>query len=88
MLVHAKKSHAREFILGTEREMAYRMTKDIPGKAFYTPDGAVCVNMKRITLDKVLASLETLSPAVELEPDIMERARAPLERMVRTGRGE
>jgi quinolinate synthase len=87
MLVHAQKSDKREFILGTEKEMAYRMSRDIPEKKFYAVGDAVCQNMKRITLEKVMKSLETLSPAVEISPDILSRAKIPLERMVEIGRG-
>ncbi len=87
MVTHAKKSSATEFILGTEKDMAYRMAMDIPGKKFYAVGDAICQNMKRITLDKVLASLETLSPQLELPPDILKKARAPLDKMVSIGRG-
>ncbi|MBA3045134.1 MAG: quinolinate synthase NadA [Candidatus Thermoplasmatota archaeon] len=88
MLVHAKKSDAAEFILGTEKEMTYRLSKDIPGKQFYAVEDAVCQNMKKITLEKVIKSLETLEPKVEISKDILERARKPLDRMVEIGRGE
>lgn len=88
MLAHAKKSQSSEFILGTEREMAYRLSRDVPGKKFYPVEGAVCRNMKSITLEKVLASLESLRPAVEIPPETIKKARVPLDRMVEAGRGE
>ncbi len=88
MISHCMNSDRTEFIIGTERDMVYRLRKDIPGKTFYAIDKAVCPNMKKITLKKVLASLETLSPKVELPEDIMQKARIPLERMVAVGRGE
>jgi len=39
-------------------------------------------NMRKNTLAKLLACLETLEPRVELAPEIMERALLPLERML------
>jgi quinolinate synthase len=38
--------------------------------------------MKKISLDKVVQSLETLEPKIELSDFIMERAKEPLDRMV------
>jgi quinolinate synthase len=38
--------------------------------------------MKRITLPKILASLETLSPTVEIDPAVAVRARRAVERML------
>ncbi len=88
MISHSQESDKTEFIIGTEREMVYRLRKDIPNKKFHAIDKAVCPNMKKITQKKVLASLETLSPRVELPEDIIRKARIPLERMVAVGRGE
>ena len=88
MVTHCRDSPTKEFIIGTEREMVYRLRKDVPGKTFYAIDKAVCPNMKKITQKKVLASLETLSPRVELPDDLIQKARIPLEKMVAVGRGE
>ena len=87
MIVHAKKSEKKEFILGTEKEMAYRMNVDIPGKKFYAVGDAICQNMKRITLEKVIHSLETMSPEVVIPQEILAKAKVPLDRMVAIGRG-
>ena len=88
MLEYVKKSDKREFIIGTEREMVYRLTKEVPYKLFYQVDTAVCPAMKKITLKDVLKSMETLEPKVKIPKDIMDKARAPLEKMMRIGRGE
>ena len=42
--------------------------------------------MKRITLPKVLHCLQTLSPAIEVAPDVAARARRSMERMLAIGR--
>jgi quinolinate synthase len=88
MLKYAKASDKSEFIIGTEQEMLYRLKKEIPDKRFYSVPGAICPTMKLITLDNVLRALETLSPEVEIPPEIMQKARAPLDKMVEMGRGD
>lgn len=82
MVKYAKSSDKKEFIVGTEREHAYRLKKEMPEKVFYSIPTAICPNMKKITLPDVLAAVQNLSPEVTLPPDIMERARRPLERMI------
>jgi quinolinate synthase len=43
--------------------------------------------MKRISLPKILRSLETLSPTLELDPELGQRAKRSLDRMLAIGRG-
>jgi quinolinate synthase len=88
MLDFVKKSNEMEFIVGTERELVYRLKKEVPGKVFHRVDSAICPAMKKITLQDVVKALETLEPKVTLPKDIMEKARKPLERMIQIGRGE
>jgi len=81
---YVPKSSAQEFIIGTEVEMIYRLQKDNPGKMFYPASAqAGCPNMKKITLDKVLRSLETLQDEVKVAPEISRRARASIEAMLK-----
>ena len=87
MLRHCQSSPEKEFIVGTEKEMTYRLRKEVPDKIFYALEKAICPNMKKITLEKVLASLESKGPVVELPPDIMVRAKIPLQKMIDIGRG-
>ncbi|MBU3902303.1 MAG: quinolinate synthase NadA, partial [Candidatus Thermoplasmatota archaeon] len=49
---------------------------------------AVCPTMKKITMNKVLKSLETLEPELVLSKEILEKAKSPLEKMMRIGRGD
>jgi quinolinate synthase len=44
--------------------------------------------MKRITLPKILRSLETMEHRVEVDPEVGERARRAVERMLAVGRRE
>ena len=48
----------------------------------------LCPHMKMITLSNIRASLETLSPAIEIDPAIAGRARASVERMLEVGRSK
>ena len=82
MVNHAKSSSAKEFIIGTEKELCYRLKNENPEKEFYPVKSAICPNMKKITLNKVLNSLETLEPKIILSEEIMLKAKKPLQRMI------
>jgi len=86
MVNHVKESDVTEFIIGTEKEICYRLKKENPKKEFYPIKYAICPNMKKITLDKVLKSLETLEPKIKLSDEIMQKAKKPLERMIDVSR--
>jgi quinolinate synthase len=49
MVNHAAQSDSKEFIIGTEKELCYRLKKENPDKIFYPVKTAVCPNMKKIT---------------------------------------
>lgn len=84
MVEAARTSRAREFVVATEEGMLYPLSLALPDKRFYRPSGEhVCADMKKITLPKVLWALETLEPRVEVQPEIRERARRAVERMLR-----
>ncbi|PKN84030.1 MAG: quinolinate synthase [Deltaproteobacteria bacterium HGW-Deltaproteobacteria-1] len=83
MCNYIKASKAREFIIGTEIGIIHRLQKENPGKLFYPlSERATCPNMKRTTLEKVLWSLEELGFEVTVPPDIMNKARTCLQRMI------
>ena len=86
MVRYAMESDAREFIIATEKEMCYRLKKEMPNKEFYCMETAICPNMKKITLDKVINALEKMGPEILIDNDIIEKARKPLERMMEIGR--
>ena len=78
----AAQSDAGEFIVGTERGMAYRLSQDNPTKTFYGIETAVCPNMKKTTLPKLAACLREMSGEIVIPPNIADRARQAVERMV------
>ncbi len=83
MVRRAIESPASTFIVATEVGILHRMERFAPGKRFVPANpGAVCGYMKMITLPKVLASLETLSPRVTVAPDVAARARRAIDRML------
>ncbi|OPY86354.1 MAG: Quinolinate synthase A [Syntrophus sp. PtaU1.Bin208] len=74
---------ATEIIVGTEVGIIHRMRKENPGKIFYpVSEQAICPNMKRITLEKVLWSLQDLVHEVNPPEEISRRAYASIERML------
>ncbi len=83
MFRHVQESKAKQFAVATEVGMLHRLRTQAPDREFVpvNPD-AVCAFMKTITLDKVLKSLETLSPEVRVPEAIARKARRSVERML------
>jgi quinolinate synthase len=80
-------SSAREFIVMTESGVNHSLKKLAPEKRFYyvaneNCNCSECPYMKLNTLEKLRDCLRNLEPRVELPADVMERALAPLERML------
>ncbi len=87
MTTYVKKSAKNEFIIGTEVGIIHRLKKENPGKQFYPVSGkAVCPNMKRIDLGKVLLSLENEEYEIKVPPEIAEKAKKAIDRMIAIGR--
>ncbi len=69
------------YILGTEEGLVHRARKRYPDKDIFPPDmRTVCIDMKKITLDKIASSLENLKPQVKLDKGLMDRAREAIQR--------
>ncbi|OHB68580.1 MAG: quinolinate synthase [Planctomycetes bacterium RBG_13_62_9] len=83
MLTFVKKSPARQFIVATEVGMIHPLQKVRPDAQFI-PAGSrgVCPNMKKTTVEKVLASLTNLQYEVTVPEDIRLKAKKSLDRMV------
>jgi quinolinate synthase len=78
---------AKEFIIATETGIMHRMQRLNPTKRFYPADPeAVCAFMKTITLNNVRDALTRDQFHVTVAPDVAERARGALDRMVALGR--
>jgi quinolinate synthase len=80
---YAKESNSEEFIIGTEIGILHRLKKENPDKKFY-PASILsdCPNMKLNNLEKILWSLEDIVYKVEVPPDIAQRAKRSIDRML------
>src|SRR4051812_18078454 len=83
MLDFARESDADTFIVATETGMLHPLEQENPDKRFVPANrAAVCRYMKMITLPKLRDAIRDLRPTVKVDPEIAERARIPIERMV------
>ncbi len=95
MITFCKTDPAKRFVIVTESGIIHRMQRECPGKEFLcapTFDAlrvptdhcrcSECKFMKLNTLEKVRDCMKKLSPRVELPPEIIKRARLPIERML------
>ena len=88
MIRFAKRQEVEEMIVGTEIGMIHRLRKENPGKRFIpVSEQAVCPNMKLITLEKVLWSLEEMAPEVKVPEKTRLKAKAAVDKMLEIGRG-
>ena len=95
MITYCQKSPAKQFVIVTESGIIHRMKKACPDKEFFCApvfnafklpsDGCRCSEckyMKMNTLEKVRDCMKNLYPRVELPPEIIQRARLPIDRML------
>ena len=83
MLRYARTADAKAMIIGTETGILHRLNKENLGKTFIPATvKAVCPDMKKITLEKVLWALEDMKPVVSVPADVRERARAAVDKML------
>ena len=86
MVKFARASPKQRFLVATETGILHRLAKEAPGKRFEAvSERAICKYMKMITLEKLRDSLRDLKHEVRVEPEIADRARLALERMVSIG---
>lgn len=81
MIGYVKKTRPPRVVMLTECSMSDNVAAETQGVEFVRPCN-LCPHMKRITLDKILNSLRTLTYEVKVDPEIAERARAAVARMV------
>ena len=87
MVTYCQRSPAKAIIIATEAGMLHRLKKECPDKTFIPAPTEncrcnECRFMKMNTLEKLHDCMEKLSPRVELSPEIIARARRPIERML------
>ena len=83
MYDYVRTSTARQFIVGTEAGILYRLRRENPEREFILPTSRlICPNMKLTSLEDVLHSLQTLSPEITVPADVRQKARTALDRML------
>ena len=83
MFKYVKKSKAKDFIIGTESGMLYKLRKENPGKDFYMPTShLICPSMKLTTLGWVAHSLEANEHVIKVAADIASRAEGSIRKML------
>ncbi len=94
LLNEVQKNPRGEFIVATEAGIFHEMKKKSPDATLIQAPAQgncacnECPFMKMNTLGKIRDALKNLSPEVTVSEDLIERARVPLDRMMKVGRGE
>ena len=84
MLNHVRSNPDGEFIVATENGMLYPLQQAAPQANLVEANRmAFCRYMKMITLPKLRDSLRDMKFEVKVAPEVAERARLPIDRMVR-----
>lgn len=84
----ASKCESNDFIILTETGVLHQMKKNNPHKNYITVKPEMgqefndCEFMKKITLDNLIHSLETLEPQIHIDEELRLKALKPLERML------
>jgi len=80
----AAASKEKKFIIGTEMGVLFSLKRNNPEKTFYlASQGLICPNMKKTRLESVYNALKQMRYTIELEEEIMIKARTTLERMLK-----
>ena len=80
---YARSYQGITLIVGTETGILHRLQKENPAVEYVAvTDRGVCPNMKRITLEKVLWSMQEREPRIEVEEEVRQGALAAVERML------
>lgn len=83
MCRHVLERSEPAFIIGTETGILHRLQHENPDKAFYPLlEEAVCPNMKKNTLEKVLWSLRDVQTVITVPEPIALRARRSIDAML------
>lgn len=87
MVDFLRRQRPAKVALITECSMSDNLVSQFPETEFIRPCN-LCPHMKRITLQKIVRSLETMQVPVEIDPALAARARTAVERMLAVGRQE
>jgi quinolinate synthase len=83
MLKLAETSDVNEFVIATENGIIHSLQKQNPDKRFYpATEKAICPNMKKISLEKVVWALEDMQYQITVSEPVCSRAKRSLDRML------
>jgi quinolinate synthase len=83
MIRYAMESKSRSFIVGTEIGLLYPLKKANPEKFFYPASLKMeCGDMKKISLEDIVRSLEFMEGEVKVLEDIQRQALKAVQRMI------
>ena len=83
MISYARSSIHQSFIVGTETGIMYALQTACPDKQFYPASvNMVCRDMKKISLEDIIVSLETLGGQVKVPETIRIPALQAVQRMI------
>ncbi|MCH7556700.1 MAG: quinolinate synthase NadA [Planctomycetes bacterium] len=83
MLKFAAESTAKRFIIATETGIIHALKKQNPQAEFIAAsERAVCPNMKKITIEKIVWALEDMQYKISVPKAIREKAKKALDEMV------
>jgi quinolinate synthase len=85
MIRHVGETRPDRVVMVTECSMSDNVAVEYPDVEFVRPCN-LCPYMKMITLAGIRDALRTLTPQVEVAPDVAERAKAAVDRMLAVGR--
>lgn len=76
-------SASREFIIGTEKEIVQNLKRKYPDKKFYpASEKTYCYNMKKITLESILNSLQNMEYEINVPEHVRIKAKKALDKML------
>ncbi|MCB1528428.1 MAG: quinolinate synthase NadA [Hyphomicrobiaceae bacterium] len=81
MIDYVKKNRPKKAVLVTECSMASNVAAETTDVEFVRPCN-LCPHMKRISLERIYESLRDMKYEVTVDPEVAERARRAVERMV------
>ncbi|MBN1823489.1 MAG: quinolinate synthase NadA [Endomicrobiales bacterium] len=83
MCAWARKTDARQAVIGTEVGIIHRLKKENPGIEYHPLNkGAACPNMKKIGLEKILWALEEMNCVVRVPQETSEKAKKAIDLML------
>jgi quinolinate synthase len=87
MIAYLRAERPKRVVMITECSMSDNVSAEYPEIEFVR-SCTICPHMKRITLERVLESLEKRQFEIVVDPEIASRALLAVDRMIAVGRGE